>query len=133
MRVFILEDDPDRIRLFAEWLKDDDWECIHTCERAHLFKPPYDLVLLDHDLGGRQMQEHEDCGLTFCGLVGDKLNHGAYVIAHSWNPDGAKAMLHTLYDQGHRLLQTQPFGPTLARLIQERREVVNHAHTTTGT
>ena len=71
MRCFVLEDDPERVRRFTEWFhgKSIDWTCIHTCEQEYEFKPPYDYIFLDHDLGGRQMSDHEDSGSTFCDLI----------------------------------------------------------------
>ena len=85
LRVFVLEDDPDRIRQLTEWLIGCEWDCIQTCIREYEFKPPYDLILLDHDLGGRQLADHEDCGLTFVKLVKDRINIEADIIVHSYN------------------------------------------------
>ena len=64
MKVFILEDDPYRIVKFRDLLKGHDLTIIDSCTKVEEFKPPYDLILLDHDLGGRQLEDHEDCGLT---------------------------------------------------------------------
>ena len=79
---------------------------IHACEREYEFKPPYDLILLDHDLGGRQLAEHEDCGLTFVRMIKDKINPEAVVIIHSFNPCGAMNMAQELGSQAVVI----PFG-----------------------
>lgn len=99
MKIFILEDDPGRIRWFARrfdaaGIRDDDWTCIQTAARFYDYHPPYDVVFLDHDLGGRQLVDHPDNGLAF---VQDVITtFGGFgmadVIIHSHNDAGAHAM-----------------------------------------
>lgn len=92
MKVFILEDDPTRITLLIEWLQGHYLTIVDSCSKVDMFQPPYDLILLDHDLGGRQMTEHEDNGAAFAKLINDKINKNAIVIIHSHNPYGVKRM-----------------------------------------
>ena len=106
MKVFALEDDPDRIRALSNQLADDTFHCVQTCEREYEFKPPYDLILLDYDLGGRWLEEHEDNGLAFVRLIKGRINANAVILIHSYNPDGAAAMLKELGDRGAIV----PFG-----------------------
>ena|SRR3990167_5298570 len=96
MRIFILEDDDHRIKLLQEILHRHSLTVIGSCLDAGQFDPPYDLVLLDHDLGGRQLLEHEDCGLTFVRMVKDRISKHTPVIVHSYNNSGAEAMLQEL-------------------------------------
>lgn len=101
MRIFVLEDDPDRIRWFCQRLIGHDWNCIQTCQREYEFKPPYDLILLDHDLGGSQMgmkhgrplgiAEAEDNGRTFLKMIMDDIGDTP-VIIHSYNGPAADEM-----------------------------------------
>lgn len=101
MRIFVLEDDPDRIRWFCQRLISHDWQCIHTCHRESDFTPPYDVILLDHDLGGSQMglkhgrplsvAESEDCGMTFLKMIEDRIGDAA-VLIHSYNGPAADQM-----------------------------------------
>lgn len=109
MRIYVLEDDPERIvtlcRYFDRWQADWDaggvdrgpheiqWS--QTCGRRDEFKPPYDLILLDHDLGGRQLKEHEDCGMTFLKSIYAEIGD-ALVILHSHNL-GAAAQMKQAY------------------------------------
>lgn len=125
-KIFILEDDPERIRQFSKWFdpynKAIQWDCIHTCERVDDFKPPYDYIFLDHDLGGSQLgykhgrplsvQEAEDCGLTFVKLVGAKLqqHQPSMVVLHSYNPDGARNMAMELRGWVKKNVIIAPFG-----------------------
>lgn len=107
MRVFVLEDDSNRVMSLFKWLPNGvDWDIIDTCEKADRFNPPYDLILLDHDLGGRQFEKHEDCGLTFVKLIKDKIPDNAAIILHSYNHAGAQNMLAALEDRASVI----PFG-----------------------
>lgn len=100
MKIFILEDDPERIRYFRElFYADHTVDVASSCVEVDKFQPPYDLILLDHDLGRRQMAEHEDCGLTFVRLVKDKLTKDDLVIVHSYNHDGAVNMIMEIQDR----------------------------------
>lgn len=108
MRIFVLEDDPIRIvqlcRFFdaaarsmqAPHYKGTstavqvDWAC--SCVQEDRFKGPYDLILLDHDLGGRQMDPFtSDNGRAFLRLIKEDI-HDALVIIHSHNDVAAKSM-----------------------------------------
>lgn len=96
-KIFILEDDPDRIRYFKEKLGIlSDLTIISSCTEADKFQPPYKIIFLDHDLGGRQLEDHEDCGLTFIQKIKDKLNHTDIVVIHSYNGSAAERMITEL-------------------------------------
>jgi hypothetical protein len=89
MRIFILEDDHGRIALFRRWFDGHDITQVDTCAAVGAFQPPYDVVFLDHDLGGRQLEDHEDNGHAFAKLIKGKLGV-CPVIVHSFSPDGAR-------------------------------------------
>lgn len=109
MRIYVLEDDPERIvslcRYFdahnrlsqkqaarGEKAADEissQWS--QTCERRYDWRPPYDLILLDHDLGGRQMLDHPDNGRTFLKSILTSIGD-ALVVIHSHNAGAAAAM-----------------------------------------
>lgn len=95
LNIFALEDDPRRIiwldRFFFQ-KHGIDWMCVQTGEREYEFRPPYDIILLDHDLGGRQMVAHEDDGVAFLRAVKDRINVDALVVIHSHNAEGALRM-----------------------------------------
>ena len=95
MRVFILEDDPARQELLFAKLRGHEIYCIDSCAWIDTFQPPYDLILLDHDLGGRQFEEHEDSGTRFAELIQGKTGY-ARIIVHSYNPAGAERMCKIL-------------------------------------
>lgn len=129
MKIFILEDDPNRIEAFkgvigdkhqltvAKWLSGVDGA-------DEVFNPPYDLMLLDHDLGGLVYLESEgiyETGFKFVKSLGqyNPEKHGEpKVIIHSWNPDGAKAMGNLLYKNGWRAVLT-PFSSDLLKWLRQ--------------
>lgn len=99
MRVFILEDDPSRMLYLRERLLAHDILHIESSTHSGCYQPPYDLLLLDHDLGGRQLEDHEDDGQGFVRRVKDQImaqDPRPYVIIHSYNPEGAYRMQQAL-------------------------------------
>ena len=115
-RVFILEDDPMRMGLFYKTLVGKDQvviDHIESCTQVDKFKPPYDVICLDHDLGGRQLTEHEDNGHLFTKLVKDRINPEAVIIVHSYNHGGARNMLQTLGRGAY-----MPFGPEMLNHVK---------------
>lgn len=137
MTIYVLEDDPERIRKFAFWLLGHDWDCAQTCGRVDEFKPNhYDILFLDHDLGGRQMERGsslslhedlikgsnlseviyqrgygsvEDCGLTFAKLITGKIPENTNIVIHSYNGPGAWKMVQEFRQQGFHA-HYYPFG-----------------------
>ena len=95
MNIFILEDDPIRMELFREALKD------HNVDHADnvvdgknlLTVNEYDLILLDHDLGGEQMDDNT--GYQLAKFIRDD-NICTRVITHTDNPAGARNILAVL-------------------------------------
>lgn len=118
MNLFVLEDDPARRALLGEQLEEGDrvvW--VETCADFHRFKPPYDLILLDHDLGGRQLEDHEDSGTRFAELMVAGGFKGGAVVVHSFNPVGALRMMQILRTHCDALRYV-PFGGDLFTTIK---------------
>ncbi len=129
MRIFILEDDPSRIRQFCGWfglgLKREDkiqWDCVHTCVREYDFKGQYDYVFLDHDLGGRQMIADEDSGTKFVKLIKDRIG-SARVIVHSFNGDAAKRMVRDIQDVTKNVVYFPFGGPEFIMTVKAIQEM----------
>jgi CheY-like chemotaxis protein len=122
MKIFVLEDNPERIVELALHLLnplDNEVHWAATCWQEDRFRPPYDLILLDHDLGGRQLEKHEDNGLEFVRLILNDLNPDADIIIHSHNEEGSKniraliASWDHVNDTTRGLLLLAPFGEPL--------------------
>ena len=81
-------------------------ECI-----VRLGEARFDLVLLDHDLGGETFVEssRDDCGMEVVRwLRANGGEHGAFIV-HTMNTIAAAAMYIDLNAMGHRVMQA-PFG-----------------------
>lgn len=99
--VLILEDDPNRINLFKRALcgtnyikiTDNAQECI-----KFLSEQKWDVLFLDHDLGGRvYVKETENTGYEVAlWLEEHKDKQPNTIIIHSYNPEGAKRMNQAL-------------------------------------
>ncbi len=107
MRIFVLEDDYTRIVKFRKRFVGHDVTFADSCAQyEEAFKPPYDLICLDHDLGGRQMSDHEDNGEEFAKLIttpeslawfnADPARIPLAIIVHSFNPEGADRIAYTM-------------------------------------
>lgn len=115
MRVFILEDDPVRHKIFKERYKNEElviadgyWQAISTLASSE----PFDLFCLDHDLGLTGSSSSEGFnGFTRVDKNGnDFVDHflsfspkekwPKNIVVHSWNPPGAKEMVKKLTEAG---------------------------------
>jgi hypothetical protein len=123
-RIFILEDDPMRIMAFREACIGKD---LTVCMDVHAAKaewnPPYDVICLDHDLGGEVMvnSEEENTGFQFVRFLTEPqpfqaLMKSAFFV-HSYNPEGAHAMCQQLLKSGYVVYRT-PFGPTILKQLK---------------
>ncbi len=114
IRVLILDDEKHRVasyhERFAEHAFDNNVtfnvqhvETASACIRALQRDGRFDLILLDHDLGGKQFVDSsdpkEDCGMRVAEFLRDnpevRSQHGAIVV-HSFNPDAGRAMARML-------------------------------------
>lgn len=114
-RVLFLDDDHRRIATFREQVMRNEFELTvvetaHECIQA-LSNRQFDLVLLDHDLGGETFVDssREDTGMEVVRWIGAKgLPAGAFIV-HTMNPVAATTMYFQLQQWGHRVEQA-PFG-----------------------
>lgn len=122
MKIFILEDDISRIKVFEQNLKDHDVTiCMDLTTAWQSFDPPYDIVCLDHDLGGMQMVDSfvEETGYTFAVALGKakEIADIGRIFIHSYNPVGAMNMERALYPIYGVKVQRIPFGPHLMEVL----------------
>jgi DNA-binding response OmpR family regulator len=119
MKVFILEDDPHRVELFRAAATQHDVVYSDNVDDAvaALNRGPFDVFLLDHDLGGETYVDsaQRNTGAGFCreAVAQEAMAH-ASVIVHSYNQAGAQRMVglvpHAIW---------QPFGPTILHILEE--------------
>lgn len=109
MRIFILEDNIERIEWFKRIYKNH--ELYITCKlewaKEDCKKYEFDVLFLDHDISQLNLEAIEtgNTGYDFVKwLVENKLQRRAIVYIHSMNPTGANAMQNLLKDNRYEVL-----------------------------
>ncbi len=119
MKLFILEDDAQRMKLFNEWFKDHEiTHAEHAKEAiALLAANEYDIIFLDHDLGGRTYvnSADPDTGYQVAKTIPEGPNDTTPVVVHSMNENGAKNIMSVLI-KNQKIFS--PFGPSLKNVFQ---------------
>lgn len=125
-RVFVLEDDPYRIGVFQDaCLGRHDLTLTDRLAGPRgaftLYQPPYDLIYLDHDLGGRQMVDsrEEETGAAFVRWMPPAGDHQPVITIHSYNLPGATNMHRLLRDKGYTKVLLWPFCETVIDTLKD--------------
>lgn len=130
MNVLILEDDPNRIGKFKRELIGHNVSHTDQVDLASswLSSNNYDLIFLDHDLGGAHYVSSEEynCGYTFAKFLAEFLlenrDLSPYVLIHSCNHGGAANMYSRLV--GKCNVVVQPFvGLDIQAVVGEAQRV----------
>jgi len=114
MKIFILEDNEDRIIYFRQLFIDHDLFVATTAREAILAldgTTEFDLIFLDHDLGGEQMVDMKNTNtgsevVRYLVTIADKVN--SIIFLHTQNPVAARAMRCTLKENDFRVF-IKPF------------------------
>lgn len=120
MKVFILEDDDYRNSEFRKVLFDVDATFTTSYDEAiDKYQGPYDVVCLDHDLGGKTFvsSAEQNTGYQFTKKMPYITTIPPIVLIHSYNPEGAENMRLELVTKGYNPIK-MPFGPTLLNLLK---------------
>lgn len=118
MKVLFLDDDPNRRRYARGFFAGHELSEAETAEQAiNLLKKysPYDLVMLDHDLGGRTfVPSDEVSGFHVAQFIAgmDESLLPKEVLVHSYNFAGADRMVKVL--RGTVPVEYRPFSVDLA-------------------
>lgn len=114
-QVLFLDDDHKRIEQIRLRLAElaCDLTVVETADECidRLRRNSYDLVLLDHDLGGEIFcdSSREDCGMEVVRwLIKNGGEHGEFIV-HTMNAIAAAGMYLELNARGYRVRQA-PFG-----------------------
>lgn len=105
LRILILEDSPERISFFKQKFNKHDAYFFDMADDAIealriINDKPWDIILLDHDLGGKvfvSSAEH-NTGYTVAKYIADNRNDFEInqIIIHSLNPAAAQNMKNVL-------------------------------------
>jgi len=105
MNILILEDDPLRMIAFRQRLEGHSITHAEVAAEAIelLKKNSYDLILLDHDLGGKTYVDHtnqqEDCGMRvaeFFSIRPEQVRPHGPIVVHSLNGPAAQQMVELI-------------------------------------
>ncbi len=96
-KLLFLDDDEYRIKIFREKMVGSGYEIYITKTvsetLAQLTHQSFDLVSLDHDLGGEQMvASHSNTGHEVAKFIATMTDPPKLIIVHSFNPVGAANM-----------------------------------------
>ena len=97
MKIFVLEDDPNRINWFTRAFYDCELITVAaTAEKGKYYirNYKYDLIFLDHDLGNRQFVPSNDpiTGYQVAKEIPNSINKNTPIVIHSYNPAGVANM-----------------------------------------
>jgi CheY-like chemotaxis protein len=116
VKILFLDDDSARHHAFSKLADGHVVDYVWTADEAiaALAASTYDLVCLDHDLGGRvyvDILDEEGTGYTVAlameGMPEDR--RPRETIVHSFNPEGARRIADRLGKAGFRVIKA-PFG-----------------------
>jgi CheY-like chemotaxis protein len=114
--VLVVEDNPERVELFEQWLRHPQLRLLHVTTGDAALKcvetDPYDLILLDHDLDlqhpmGRMGSVNGTN--VVARLVASRINRATFTVIHSMNPGARNRMYLTLRANGFDV-QIKPFA-----------------------
>ena len=111
MKIFILEDNDERIKLFNRWFSKHT--LVFSKEVNDAFKKiqfdKFDLIFLDHDLDNRHYVDsnEENTGYQLAKMIHETVNKHTKVIVHSLNIVGVRNMLPCLTSNEAEYI---PFG-----------------------
>lgn len=95
MNILILEDDAERIGSFVKKYADHSLTITNNATLAinYLKNDKFDVIFLDHDLGGKQMDwVEENCGMVVAKWISENPIESK-IIVHSFNTPRAMTML----------------------------------------
>jgi len=118
MNIFILEDDVTRMQYFYKIFEKDNvtWAKDAPEGLEAISNKKFDIIFLDHDLGGEQMvsSSHRNTGYTVAKEIHNSINKDTRVVIHSFNPIGAANMAACL-----PRAQRRPFGTFDGSILEE--------------
>ena len=100
IKILIVEDDKNRIKWFKDELIEFTLDIVETAKLgiALCGTRKYDIIFLDHDLGGEIYvpSENDNTGYQVAKVMVNSINFETPVVVHSHNPSGAKNICSVL-------------------------------------
>ena len=116
MLILFLDDSERRVQIATDFFEQTrETVCIamnaHVAiEYLRLAEEPWDLVMLDHDLGGQvyQNSDEENCGMEVVRYIERTHPEIKKIVVHSWNAPAGREMQERLQRAGYDTAY-QPF------------------------
>ena len=112
MRLF-LDDMEERASLFSKLYGSEKTIFVTTAQEAILAleRSEFDLVSLDHDLGGQvyQSSKEENCGMEVVRWIVEHKPKIDHIVVHSWNVPASLRMASALSQVGYNV-ERVPLG-----------------------
>ena len=113
-KILVLEDNPNRIAIFKTHLVNHDVDYVDIAWDANklLNENIYDIIYLDHDLGGHVYVVDDDIngtGYDVAKVIPETENKNARIIIHTYNPVGYQRMSAALNEYNIKYAYV-PFG-----------------------
>jgi CheY-like chemotaxis protein len=128
LKVLLLEDDPYRIDKFKELFEEHKFEYRITEHAAdcirELKESKFDVIFLDHDLNGKQIEyDEDDCGTVVAEWINKNPVKGRIII-HSMNIFAVERMLKLIPDSVYisHVWEKKVFQRSLIPFIQKIKE-----------
>ena len=105
MKIFILEDNEERIKKFDFFYKNHEliFSDNTTDALLKLSRTEFDILMLDHDLDENNLTSYNN-GYELCKkMIEFNLQKQAIIYIHSMNPSGANVMLNILKDNEYKV------------------------------
>lgn len=122
MRIFILEDEIDTVprNAILEALKGHTLTIARTARGGRLlYAPPYDLLLLDHDMEGHYEESaHPNTGYQFLVWLMEQKLSPVPTILHSQNYRGRNNMLNILAQNRWSAME-MPFSSVYIKFLKD--------------
>lgn len=104
MRVLFFDDEEIRLRALKNKSEGAliDWAKDVAQAKASLTEDVYDVVCLDHDIGGQMLACTENCGCVVASFIKTlpSARRPMLIVIHSFNPDAATKMMGMLDGEG---------------------------------
>lgn len=129
MKILFLDDDEERHSLFKKHII-EQYDAAYTVSQAIEFlkNNNYDIVFLDHDLGGKQMvssYSEEETGYLVSKWIEENNPNIKFIIVHSYNHQGSLNIMSRLKSYNHEKILFCDLKTNKNRIFQKLKDLEN--------
>ena len=117
MRILVLDDDPTRHKVFDTLFAGHTLVHVYTVPQLEiqLARRTFNLICLDHDLGDQPGKPGNGQDAAYVVAAHFATTAKPFVLIHSWNTVGARAMVNILQEAGIPC-RYRPFDQSWSRI-----------------